>query len=108
MPPTASAKSGLLGAASLAVTAVLCLPSLLGASALAVQAIRYRDIRQWQEIPAALIALGALLGGPLVAAAAMVGAVISLTRLSTRVKLAHLSIIGAASIATFSLLIRFA
>ncbi len=93
---------------SLLFTTALCLPSLIGGAALLVQLALYRDINEWREVPSALIALGTLLGAPLVAMAAVVGGVIALSRsLSTRVKYAHLFLVGLAAIATWSLMMRF-
>ena len=97
----------LTGIASLLLTIFLCLPSLIGGGALLLQAALYRDIGQWKETPSALIALGAILGGPLVGVAALIGAIISFSRLPSRFKYAHLAVIGMAAIATLSLLLEF-
>ena len=92
---------------SLALTAFLCLPSLLGGAALLAQTVLYRDISEWSDLPAALIALGSMFGGPLVGLAALVGGALSLSRLPARYKLTHLAIVGVAAVATLSLLLRF-
>ena len=93
--------------ASLALTTILCLPSLLGGAALLAQIILYRDISEWRQMPSAFIALGSIIGGPLVTLAAVVGGIISFSDLPARVKYAHLFVIGLAAVAALSLLLRF-
>jgi hypothetical protein len=97
----------LTGIASLVLTILLCLPSLLAGGALIIQLLLSRDITQWQQTPAALIALGGLLGGPLVSLAAIVGGIVSLTRLPIKIKYAHLVVVALAALSTFSLLLWF-
>ncbi len=96
------------GIASLFIIVLLCVPSLIGASALMVQLLVYDDISQWNPTASALVALGAWFGLPLVVIAAVVGAVVALTRVQPRIKYAELLIVALASLATLSLLIRFA
>ncbi len=96
------------GIASLIVTVGLCLPSLLGGTALVVQAAAYGPMSNWKDTPSALVALGAILGAPLVAMATVLGGIISFTRVPTPLKYAHISVVSAAAIATMSLLFRFA
>lgn len=93
---------------SLAVTVLLCVPSLVGGAALLANLMLYRDIAEWEQASSALVALGVLLGGPLVALAAAVGGMIALSRsVPVKIKYAHLLIVSLATIATLSLLFRF-
>ncbi len=96
------------GIASLLVISFLCLPSLIGASALFLERALHRDISQWNDTAAALIALGSIIGGPLVAIAAVVGAGVSLSRAPVALKRIDLVIVAVAALASLLLLIRFA
>jgi hypothetical protein len=60
---------------SLAATTLLCLPSMIGGTALLMNLLLYRNIEQWKEGSSALVALGVIVGGPLVALAAIVGGI---------------------------------
>ncbi len=94
--------------AGLLLTIFLCLPSLVGGSALLLEMALHRDISQWQETASALIALGALVGGPLVTVAAVVGGTMAFSRgLSLWMKYAHLMVVATAAVSTLSLLLRF-
>ena len=96
------------GISSLAVTVLLCLPSLIGGAALLMNLLLSRDIEQWQETSSALVALGVFAGGPLVTLAAVVGGITALSRsVSVQMKCAHLFVVGLAAVATLSLLFRF-
>ncbi len=96
------------GIASLLIITFLCLPSLIGASALGVQLLLHQDMSHWNATASALIAQGALFGLPLVGVAAVVGAIVALTCVPPRIKYADLFIVTLASLASLSLLIRFA
>ena len=94
--------------AILAVTLLLCLPSLIGGAALLVNLLVYQNIEQWQETSSALVALGVIAGGPFVAVAAIIGGLSAVSRsVSTKVKAAQLLMVCLAAIATFCLLFRF-
>jgi hypothetical protein len=89
-------------------SALLCLPSLVGGASLLLEMALHENIGQWTPVASALIALGALLGGPLVAVAAVVGGISAWSRsASNGLKFAHLTVVGAAAISTLSLLLRF-
>ncbi|HXZ80427.1 MAG TPA: hypothetical protein VEG30_10890 [Terriglobales bacterium] len=96
------------GLISLAVTVLLCLPSLVGGSALLFNQWQYGNIEQWEQTSSALVALGVLFGGPLVAVAALVGGTTAI-RSNVRVefKFVQLVTVGLAAIAAFTLLLRF-
>ena len=96
------------GIASLVVTVLLCLPSLIGGAALLMNLLLSGNIEQWQETSAALVALGVFVGGPLVTLAAVVGGIVAFSRsVSVQMKCAHLFVVGLAAVATLSLLFRF-
>lgn len=104
-----SAPSGTLkGVLSSALIVLLCLPSLIGGIALLLQLLLHGNIMEWNQTASALIALGCWFGGPLVAFAAFVGGMVSLTRVPASYKYADLCVVGAAALATLSLLIEFA
>jgi len=111
--PTAGADTRLspiraTGILTLSITILLCLPSLVGGTAFVFNLLLYQDIEQWRQTSSALIALGILVGGPLVALAAIVGGVTTLCRrVPFRMKCAHLFVVSLATIATLSLLFRF-
>jgi hypothetical protein len=93
---------------SLAATILLCLPSLLGGAAFLANLLLYRDIAEWEQPSSALVALGVLLGCPLVALAAVLGGILAFSRsVPVKMKYAHLFVISLAAIATLSLLLRF-
>ncbi len=97
------------GIATLLVTIVLCLPSLVGGAALLTNLLLYRRIEEWQQTSCALIALAVFIGAPLIALAAIVGGITAFSRsVSLRIKYAHLLFVGLATIAILSLLLRFA
>ncbi|MFB3815744.1 MAG: hypothetical protein ACE14L_16700 [Terriglobales bacterium] len=96
------------GISTLFLTVLLCLPSLVGGTALLLNLLRYRNIGDWEQVSSALIASGIFFGGPLVALAALVGGAIAFSRgVSLQVKYAHLVIVILATIATLALLLRF-
>ena len=96
------------GVASLIPTVVLCLPSLAGGCALALNLLAYRNLQQWGETSAALVALAVLVGGPLVTLSTIIGGLLAYSqRISGSVKLAHLVVVGLAAISTISVLARF-
>ncbi len=98
-----------LSIGSLLAVFFLCLPSLLGGSALLANAVLYDGIDNWQPNLSALVALGVLVGAPLVSVAALVGAMVAFSRsVPTIIKSANLFLVALAMIATFALLIRFA
>lgn len=68
------------GIASLVVTVLLCLPSLIGGAAFLINLLLHRKIEEWEETSSALAALGVFVGGPLVTLAAVVGGITGLSR----------------------------
>jgi hypothetical protein len=96
------------GITSLLIITLLCLPSLIGATTLRLQLFLHEDISQWNSVASALIAFGSWFGLPLVLVAAIVGAIITLTRVPLRIKNAELFIVTLASLATVFLLLRLA
>lgn len=108
IPAPAAPPGKFNGVASSALIVILCLPSLIGASALLVQVLLYRDMTEWNETASALIALGSLFGGPMVALAAVVGGIVSLTRVPSGFKYANLLVVALAALAALSLLLKFA
>jgi pheromone shutdown protein TraB len=97
------------GIVSLAVTVLLCLPSLIAGAAFLINRLLYRNIEQWEPTSSALVALGVFLGSPLVALAAVVGGVTAVRRgVRQEFKYVQLMVVGVAAIATLSLLFRFA
>lgn len=96
------------GIATLLVTIFLCLPSLVGAAALLINQLLYRRMEDWRQTSCALIALAVFIGAPLIAVAAIVGGITAFSRsVSLRIKYAHLFLVGLATIAILSLLLRF-
>lgn len=93
--------------ATLPITTFLCLPSLIGGAALVLQLAVHNDIREWNDTASALIALGALVGTPLIAVAAVMGAITSLAQVPAGVKWANLIVVVLAALATLSLWISF-
>lgn len=93
---------------SLTATVVLCLPSLMGGLALLANLLLRRPLADWGRASAMPVAFGVFFGGPLVAMAAMMGLLLTFSNtLSTKIKSAHLIIVGLGAIATISLLFRF-
>ena len=96
------------GIASLVVTVLLCLPSLIGGAAFLINLLLHRKIEEWEETSSALVALGVFVGGPLVTLAAVVGGITGLSRsVAAEIKYAHLFVVVLATIAMLSLLFRF-
>jgi hypothetical protein len=96
------------GIVSLILTILLCLPSLVGAAALFINALRYQNLDQWGQTSASLVALGVFIGAPSCALAAVVGGVTALRRgVSVETKFAQLFVVGAAAVAALSLSFRF-
>lgn len=110
---TAGAETGLssvhaISIISLAVTILLCLPSLVSGAAFVLNLLLYRDIEEWKQTSSALVAMGVFLGSPLVALAAIVGGIATLSgSVHFRIKCAHLFVVSLATIATLLLLFRF-
>ena len=99
----------LKGVFSLAVTTVLCLPSLLGGTVLLLNLLLQRQMGEWGNGSAESVALGVFIGGPLVALAAFLGLLVAFREsVSLQVKAAHLAIVVLGVAATFCLLVRFA
>jgi hypothetical protein len=93
---------------SLAVTILLCLPSVLSGAALLMNSLLYENIEQWKDGSSALVALGVIVGSPFVAIAAIVGGITTLSSsVSGSVKRVELFVVCLASIATFCLQSRF-
>jgi ABC-type arginine/histidine transport system permease subunit len=96
------------GIVSLLPTVLLCLPSLVGGMALAINLLLQRKIEQWGQVSSSAIAMAAFLGGPLVALAAIVSGLMAFSRtLSYGVKCAQWTIVGLATIVTLSLNFHF-
>lgn len=110
VPTLSNARPGKLkGVVSTVSIVLLCLPSLVGATAMLWQAvILHRDMANWNEAAAALIALGSLLGLPLVATAAVIGGIISLTGVRAPFKYANLFVVALAALATLLLFLKLA
>ncbi len=95
-------------ALSIVVTIVLCLPSLVGGSLVAGNALLNRQLEAWSATSQASVALGVFFGVPFVAVAALIGLLSALgDRLSTREKALELITVFCAAIATIALLARF-
>jgi hypothetical protein len=93
---------------SLTATIVLCLPSLMGASALLTNLLLQRPLEDWGRASAMPVALGMFFGGPLVAMAVTIGLLVALSAsFSPKIKAAHLIIVSLGAIATIWLLFRF-
>jgi len=93
---------------SLAATALLCLPSLLGGLAMLANLLLQRHLEDWGRASAVSVALGVFVGGPLVMMAAMLGLLLAFSdSLSPKIKSAQLIIVGLGAFATISLLFRF-
>jgi hypothetical protein len=93
---------------SLAATTLLCLPSIIGGTALLMNLLLYRNIEQWKEGSSALVALGVIAGGPFVAVAAIVGGISAFcSSVSGSVKRVELLLVCLAAIATFCLQSQF-
>jgi len=96
------------GMLSLVITILLCLPSLIGGSVLFFNLATHRNITEWEQTSSALVALGLLFGGPLVALAMILGGITALSsKVPPAIKYAELSVVSTATIATLSLLSRF-
>ena len=94
--------------ASLGMTVLFCLPSLLGGAALLMNSVLYQNIEQWKETSSALVALGVIVGSPFVAIAAIVGGITALSsKVSGGVKRLELLLVCLAAIAMFCLQSRF-
>jgi TRAP-type C4-dicarboxylate transport system permease small subunit len=90
------------------VTVLLCLPSLMAGAVLLLNLLSHQSIEQWEDTSSAFVALGVLVGIPLVATAAIVGGITALSlSVSTKVKRVQLIVVCLAAIATCCLLIRF-
>ena len=96
------------GLVSLAVTALLCLPSLIAGAAFLINRLLYENLEQWEPTSSALVALGVFLGSPLVALAAVVGGITAVRRgVRQEFKYVQLMVVGLAAIATLFLVFRF-
>lgn len=96
------------GALSLAVTILLCLPSVIGGLALLVNLLLQRHFGDWGKGSGTLVAVGMLVGAPLVILATMIGIVVAFRPLvSARIKAAHLIVVGLGAAATISLALLF-
>ena len=96
------------GLVSLAVTAVLCFPSLIAGVAFLTNRLLHENLEQWEPTSSALVAFGVFLGSPLVALAAVVGGITAVRRgVRQEFKCLQLIVVGLAAIATLFLLFRF-
>ena len=96
------------GIITLAVTITLCLPSLLGISAVFTNGLLGRGMADWGWFSSVVVAGGVFVGGPLVLAASVVSAFAGLRRdVSRRMKYAHYSIVSVAMAATYALTFHF-
>jgi small-conductance mechanosensitive channel len=96
------------GVISLVLTVLLCLPSLTGAMAVLANVLLQRDVGEWGVGSSALVATAVFIGRPLVVIAVVVSGLVGLSRsISQEVKYAHYLIVTLATIATFSLILRF-
>lgn len=112
--------AGLIGAAekrhshtkgifSLAITVLLCLPSLVGGIAFLVNGFLHRDAAEWGQTSGALVAMGVVFGRPITALAAIVGATVCFREsVHPKIKYAHLVVVAFATIASLFFLFRFA
>ncbi len=97
------------GILTLIPTILLCLPALVGGWSVLLNLSLQRPLEQWGQGSSAFVALAVLLGGPLAAAAAIVGVLVSLSqRIPARVKWAHLVIVAASAVSVASLQLHFA
>jgi len=97
------------GVFSLAVTTILCLPSLLGGFALLLNLLWQRQLGEWGNGSAGSVAMGVFIGGPLVSLAACLGLLVAFRRtVSLQIKAAHLAVVVLGAVATICLLVRFA
>lgn len=93
---------------SLVPTVLLCLPSFAGALTFFANALLKRQITDWGTTSSVFVASAVFFGWPLVAVAAVVGALIGLSHaVSQRVKYAHYIIVTVATLLTFALTFRF-
>ena len=96
------------GVLTLVVTILLSLPSIFGGLALLVNLLLQRHFGQWIQGTGTLVAVGILVGSPLVILATAIGIVVALRPLvSMRMKAAHLIIVGLGAAATISLSLLF-
>jgi hypothetical protein len=96
------------GIVSLLLTILLCLPSLTGGATVLVNGLLHRQMDQWGAVSSASVASAVFLGAPLVLLAAVVSAVIGLSRgVSHKVKYAHYITVSLAAISTFFLTFHF-
>jgi small-conductance mechanosensitive channel len=96
------------GVISLVLTVLLCLPSLAGAVAVLANALLQRHIGEWGVASSALVATAVFMGRPLVVIAVVLSGLVGLSRsVSQKVKYAHYVIVTLATVATFSLTLRF-
>ncbi len=94
--------------ASLAVTVLLCLPSLIGGAALLMNLLLYQSIERWEETSSAFIALGVFFGFPLAVTATIISGITALSSsVSMMVKRVQLFVVCLAAISTCCLLFRF-
>ena len=96
------------GIGTLAVTIALCLPSLLGVSAVFANGLLGRGMADWGRFSSVVVGGGVFLGGPFVLAASVVSAFAGLrSDVSHRMKCTHYSIVCVAMAATFALTFHF-
>jgi hypothetical protein len=96
------------GIISLVVTVLLCLPSIAGASMFLGNLLLQRRIEEWGAASSGLVALTVFIGGPLVALAVVISALVGLSHnVPRRIKCANYVIVGVAALVTFSLQFRF-
>jgi hypothetical protein len=96
------------GMFSLAITLLLCLPSLVGGTAFLMNLWLYRDAAEWGQTSGALVALGCILGRPLTALAAVVGStVVFRGSVSPKIKYAHMLVVGLATVSSLFFVFRF-
>ena len=96
------------GVATLIPTVLCCLPSLCGGSAFLANLALQRRVEDWGGVSSVSVALAVFIGWPLIVMAAVVSAVVGLSRsVSQEVKYAHYVVVGLATIATLALTFHF-
>jgi hypothetical protein len=96
------------GIFSLAITVLLCLPSLVGGTVFLINLLLYREAAEWGQTSGALVALGCILGRPLTALAAVVGStVVFRGSVPPKIKYAHMLVVGLATVASLFFVFRF-
>ncbi len=96
------------GIFSLGLTVLLCGPSILGGVLLLLNCLLHREAAEWGQVNSALIALGSMLGRPLVALAAVVGATVAFRQtVSPFIKSVHLVVVVLAAGISVFFLFRF-